>query len=221
MNRICSTAATFARTVSAEISTGISRHNFIPICSARPASRSLKAESKSSKPIDSKRRSVRPRSSLAYASTFSTRCVRRIDSARSVFRYSRRFCSSTTMPSASISAYIWKVVSGVRNSCVTAETKVALRSLNRITPPSKPATAAAANNMHAQAAVKDISMGDMAPSFSSNNGPGTRRTGNAANKRPPSLLGISTTETKSAAGNRSAMASKSEVLMAGQSNRQP
>ncbi len=72
----------------------------------------------------------RPRSSRAYCSTLSTRCDSRSASTRNVSRYERRCWSSRTIPSASISAYMRNVVSGDRNSCVTADTKAARRSLN-------------------------------------------------------------------------------------------
>ena len=53
------------------------------------------------------------------------------------------------MPSLSISVYMWKVVSGVRSSWVTAETKSARRWPKRMTLASRAATAAGRQE-HAQ-----------------------------------------------------------------------
>ena len=68
------------------------------------------------------------------------------------------------MPSASISTYIWNVVSGVRNSCVTAVTNNARRLLRRMMPASRQATVAAVASMQAQATAKREQHAAKAPS---------------------------------------------------------
>ena len=67
---------------------------------------------------------------------------------------------SGTIPSLSISVYMWKVVSGVRSSCVTAETKSARRWPSRMTFASRAATAAAARSTHGQATGKIQRIGE-------------------------------------------------------------
>ena len=142
------------------------------------------------------------------------------------------------MPSASISAYIWKVVSGVRSSWVTAETKEARRSLSRITPASSPATAAAARSTPTQAMPSDTRIGESDRSTLGVNSvgnrrqcgpllriqgtsPGTSRTGRAASIRGLGRSGATSAGSKSACGSRSAMVASSESLIVGQSSTQP
>ena len=76
------------------------------------------------------------------------------------FQIPRRSVSSRTMPSLSISAYMRNVVSGVRSSCVTAETNAARRSLKRDTPRKSTATATAARPIAPQATNSDCLIGE-------------------------------------------------------------
>jgi hypothetical protein len=73
------------------------------------------------------------------------------------------------MPSASISEYIRNVVKGVRNSCVTADTKAARLSLNRKTPCSSKADANAAKLKLHQAARSESGMTDLVPAMDESN----------------------------------------------------
>src|SRR4051812_34855168 len=109
------------------------------------------------------------------------------------------------MLSASISAYIRNVVSGVRSSCVTAETNVARRWLRVITPCNKPAKAIAANETQTQAANSEIRMGDHADAFSPGNSPGNKTAGTEANNRAPLVDVCDVIGARSALGSKSAI----------------
>ena len=64
------------------------------------------------------------------------------------------------MPSASISAYMRNVVSGERNSCVTADTNAARRSLNANTLRSMTALATPPSTRQHQAISSEMRMAD-------------------------------------------------------------
>ena len=116
---------------------------------------------------------------------------------------------------------MWKVVSGVRSSCVTAETKSARRWPSRMTFASRAATAPAARSTHAQATGKIQRIGDGGSGPPAAGSPGTRRNGSEANMRAWSSADPGSTGRRSAWGNRSLTVSSSPDLIAGQSSRQP
>ncbi len=125
------------------------------------------------------------------------------------------------MPSLSISAYMRKVVNGVRNSCVTAETNAPRRSLREMTPLKRTAAATAANSMAAHASNSDKRMGERPVATRSGSGPGSKVNGSEANRRD-SADGLELeSAARSACGSRSEMPSSSCCLIECQSSKQP
>ena len=139
-----------------------------------------------------------------------------------VARYCRRFSSSGTIPSASISEYILKVVSGVRSSCVTAETNAPRRSLSETAPLSSAATARPASKTHDHATASEKRIGDQNGRGSISTWPVIRCAGRAARRRV-SLFSPATNamRCKSPAGNKSLTLAMSEARNLSQSSQHP
>ena len=125
------------------------------------------------------------------------------------------------MSSASISTYIWNVVSGVRSSCVTAVTNDARRLLKRMMPASRQAMVTAVAAMQAQATASETNIGESPGGSSAGSSPGTIRSGKAASIRDGSTAACRGTGSNVAAGKRSPTASASNSRMPVQSKRQP
>ena len=113
------------------------------------------------------------------------------------------------------------VVRGVRNSCVTAETNAARRSLSAITPLSNMATAAAPNSSELQATTNDIRTGVSVAPSASGSAPSSSRTGSTADRLLASSPVGAVTAESFASGKRSLIASSVCFWIAGQSSKQP
>ncbi len=125
------------------------------------------------------------------------------------------------MPASSISVYMRKVVSGVRSSCVTAETNSARRSDSCIEPRSSSANAEVASTTNTQPTTSATRSGRARAGAGSSRRPGTSRSGSVASLRSAPSDDPIATGNSSAFGSRSAISARSVSCSVGQSSQLP
>ena len=125
------------------------------------------------------------------------------------------------MPSTSISVYILKVVSGLRSSWVTEETKSARRWLSDIAPISRTPTEKMATAMQTHAILREKSIGEPSSTTPPGTRPGTSLSGSDASVRPSAGSNGPRSGISSDPGKRSSMLASRADRTLNQSIQQP